>query len=59
MRHIEESGFAAFLVRIVPYPPFEAAASWMRLYGMKKQAISPLSQPISSRSANRTARHVE
>ena len=21
MRHIEESGFAAFLVRIVPYPP--------------------------------------
>ena len=30
MREIGESGFAAFLVRIMPYPPSERAAKTMR-----------------------------
>ena len=36
-------------------PPSVSAASWYGLGGIKKQPIFRLSQPISSRSANRTA----
>ena len=60
MRHIEEGGFAAFLARMnVTAPPSERVTLWIGRCGMKKQRISRLSQPPSSRSANRTARHVE
>ena len=59
LRQIEESGFAALLDLSMPPPPSERVALWIGRCGMKKQRISRLSQPPSSRSANRTARHVE
>ena len=59
MRQIEESGFAALLVLTMPYPPSERAANIIDHCGIKKHPIFRLSQPVSSRSANRTARHVE
>ena len=57
MRDIEESGFAALLVAAMPYPPSDPAANIYGLSGIKKHPIFRVSQPVSSRSANRTARH--
>ena len=57
MRQIEESGFAALLILPMPYPPSDPAAKIYGLGGIKKQPIFRLSQPTSSRSAKRTARH--
>ena len=45
MREIEESGFAAFLVLTMPYPPSERAAIFIGHCGIKKQPILRLSQP--------------
>ena len=56
MRHIEEGGFAAFLARMnVTPPPSERVTLRIGHCDIKKQPILRLSQPPSSRSANRTA----
>ena len=59
LRQIEESGFAALLDLAMPYPPLCARGNLVRYARHKKHPIIRLSQPISSRSANRTARHVQ
>ena len=57
LRQIEESGFAALLDLAMPYPPLCERGIVVRSGRHKKQPIFRLSQPTSSLSANRTARH--
>ena len=59
LRQIEESGSAALLDLAMSHPPCERVTNCIGRCDIKKRPILRVFQPVSSRSANRTARHVE